>query len=69
MSSHPSPTAGPDAPEPKPGFNLSRWALEHSALTGYLLVVLMLLGVAAYFQFGQDENPPFTFRAMMVRTN
>ena len=34
---------------PKPGFNLSRWALEHAALTRYLMVVLMLLGTAAYF--------------------
>jgi multidrug efflux pump subunit AcrB len=50
----------------KPGFNLSRWALEHSALTRYLMVVLMLLGFAAYFQLGQDEDPPFTFRAMVV---
>ena len=49
-------------------FNLSRWALEHPALTRYLMVVLMLLGVAAYFQLGQDEDPPFTFRAMVVRT-
>src|SRR3954470_1498209 len=55
--------------EPKPGFNLSRWALEHPALTRYLMVVLMLLGLAAYFQLGQDEDPPFTFRAMVVRTN
>ena len=54
--------------QPKPGFNLSRWALEHSALTRYLLIVLMLLGVAAYFQLGQDEDPPFTFRIMVVRT-
>src|SRR6476620_5081315 len=52
----------------KPGFNLSRWALEHPALTRYLMVVLMLLGLAAYFQLGQDEDPPFTFRAMVVRT-
>jgi multidrug efflux pump len=50
------------------GFNLSRWALEHPALTRYLMVVLMLLGFAAYFQLGQDEDPPFTFRAMVVRT-
>ena len=49
-------------------FNLSRWALEHPALTRYLMVVLMVLGVAAYFQLGQDEDPPFTFRAMVVRT-
>jgi multidrug efflux pump subunit AcrB len=32
------------------------------------MVVLMVLGVAAYFQLGQDEDPPFTFRAMVVRT-
>ena len=48
-------------------FNVSRWALEHPALTRYLMVVLMVLGVAAYFQLGQDEDPPFTFRAMVVR--
>ncbi|TAH12134.1 MAG: efflux RND transporter permease subunit [Curvibacter sp.] len=54
--------------EPNPGFNLSKWALDHPALTRYLMIVLLLLGVAAYFQLGQDEDPPFTFRAMVVRT-
>jgi multidrug efflux pump len=54
--------------QPKPGFNLSKWALDHSAFTRYLMVVLMLLGAAAYFQLGQDEDPPFTFRIMVVRT-
>jgi len=53
----------------KERFNLSRWALEHPALTRYLMVVLMVLGFAAYFQLGQDEDPPFTFRAMVVRTH
>ncbi|HWP17637.1 MAG TPA: efflux RND transporter permease subunit [Burkholderiaceae bacterium] len=48
-------------------FNISRWALEHPALTRYLMVVLIALGAAAYFQLGQDEDPPFTFRAMVVR--
>ena len=48
-------------------FNLSQWALDHQAFTRYLMIVLMLLGVAAYFQLGQDEDPPFTFRAMVVR--
>ena len=57
-------SAGPE----KSGFNLSKWALDHPALTRYLMVVLMLLGIAAYFQLGQDEDPPFTFRAMVVRT-
>ena len=55
--------------EPSARFNLSRWALEHPALTRYLLLVLMVLGFAAYFQLGQDEDPPFTFRAMVIRTN
>ena len=49
-------------------FNLSKWALDHPALTRYLMVVLMVLGMASYFQLGQDEDPPFTFRAMVVRT-
>jgi multidrug efflux pump subunit AcrB len=31
------------------------------------MVVLMVLGVAAYFQLGQDEDPPFTFRAMVIQ--
>jgi len=56
--------AGEQAPA---HFNISRWALEHAALTRYLLVVLMVLGMAAYFQLGQDEDPPFTFRAMVVQ--
>ena len=52
---------------PKAGFNLSRWALEHGALTRYLMLVLLVLGMASYFQLGQDEDPPFTFRTMVVR--
>ncbi|MDP9993412.1 multidrug efflux pump subunit AcrB [Variovorax boronicumulans] len=62
-----------DKPVDKPaaksaGFNLSKWALDHAPLTRYLMVVLMVLGAFAYFQLGQDEDPPFTFRAMVVRT-
>jgi multidrug efflux pump len=56
-------------PDPSSGkFNLSRWALEHPALTRYLMVALMLLGLGAFFQLGQDEDPPFAFRVMVVRT-
>jgi multidrug efflux pump subunit AcrB len=64
----PSPGA-PQRPEASAKFNLSRWALEHAALTRYLMLTLMVLGFAAYFQLGQDEDPPFTFRAMVIRTN
>jgi multidrug efflux pump subunit AcrB len=54
-------------PVPAARLNISRWALDHPALTRYLLVVLLVLGAAAYFQLGQDEDPPFTFRAMAMR--
>lgn len=48
-------------------FNISRIAIENPAITIYLLIVLLLAGVASYFQLGQDEDPPFTFRVMVVR--
>ncbi len=53
--------------EPSEGFNLSKWALDHRPLTRYLMLVMMILGFVAYFQLGQDEDPPFTFRAMAIR--
>ena len=54
--------------EARPGrFNLSTWALEHQPLIRYLMVVLLVGGIAAFTQLGQDEDPPFTFRAMVVR--
>ncbi len=48
-------------------FNISRWAIQQPGLTVYLFVALLLAGVAAYFQLGQDEDPPFAFRNMVVR--
>lgn len=57
----------PNKPAYTDRFNVSRWALEHPALTRYLMVVLMVMGFAAYFQLGQDEDPPFTFRAMVIQ--
>ncbi|MEX8504963.1 efflux RND transporter permease subunit [Leptothrix ochracea] len=57
----------PHDPSGRSKFNVSRWALEHPALTRYLMVVLLLLGWVAYFQLGQDEDPPFTFRAMVIQ--
>ncbi|MBI1890641.1 MAG: efflux RND transporter permease subunit [Burkholderiales bacterium] len=53
----------------KGGFNLSRWALEHIPLTRYLIVALLIGGIMSYSRLGQDEDPPFTFRAMVVRAN
>lgn len=49
------------------GFNLSRWALEHIPLTRYLIAVMLIGGMLSYQNLGQDEDPPFTFRIMVVQ--
>ena len=67
MSIKPVKSSKPSGAGGRRNFNVSRWALEHPALTRYLLVVFMLMGFAAYFQLGQDEDPPFTFRVMVVQ--
>ncbi|MES2673178.1 MAG: efflux RND transporter permease subunit [Pseudomonadota bacterium] len=46
--------------------NLSRWALEHVPLIRYLMAALLIGGIMSFSQLGQDEDPPFTFRAMVV---
>lgn len=47
-------------------FNLSRWALEHIPLVRYLIAALLIGGILSFVNLGQDEDPPFTFRAMVV---
>jgi len=49
------------------GFNLSRWALEHIPLARYLIAVILIGGMLSYKNLGQDEDPPFTFRVMVVQ--
>ena len=53
----------------KGSFNLSEWALAHRSVVLYLMIVLALMGGLAYTQLGQSEDPPFTFKVMVVRTN
>ncbi len=50
------------------GFNLSEWALRNRALVVYMMLVLALIGTWSYRHLGQSEDPPFTFKAMVVRT-
>lgn len=38
-------------------FNLSKWAIENPAITRYMMIALLVLGIGAYFQLGQDEDP------------
>ncbi len=50
------------------GFNLSAWALRNRALVRYFMLVFAVVGAWSYFQLGQSEDPPFTFKAMVIRT-
>ncbi len=50
-------------------FNLSEWALNHRPLVLYLIIVFAIAGAFAYTLLGQSEDPPFTFRVMVVKTN
>jgi len=49
-------------------FNLSDWALNHQTLVLYLMLVLTIAGLITYTKLGQSEDPPFTFKAMLVHT-
>lgn len=48
-------------------FNLSAWALRNRTLVLYAMIVLALAGIFSYRRLGQSEDPPFTFKAMVVR--
>jgi len=52
----------------KSGFNLSEWALRHPALVLYAMLMLTLVGMLSYTRLGQSEDPPFTFKVMVIRT-
>ena len=48
-------------------FNLSEWGLTHRSLVLYFLIVSTLIGIFSYTRLGQSEDPPFTFKVMVVR--
>jgi multidrug efflux pump len=50
-------------------FNLSEWALNHRQLVLYFIILFAAIGVLSYERLGQSEDPPFTFRVMVVKTN
>ena len=49
-------------------FNLSDWTLHHRTLVGYFLFAIALMGVLAYGRLSQAEDPPFTFKLMVIRS-
>lgn len=49
-------------------FNLSEWALRNRGLVLYFMVLLGIVGVYSYSKLSQSEDPPFTFKVMVVQT-
>ena len=58
------------APPPSDGggFNLSSWALRHQAFVVFALVLMTLFGIRSYSRLAQSEDPPFTFKVMVIQT-
>ena len=49
-------------------FNLSDWTLHHRTLVGFFLLAIAIMGIFAYGKLSQAEDPPFTFKLMVIRT-
>lgn len=49
-------------------FNLSAWALRNRQLVLYFMILLGIAGAVSYTKLGQSEDPPFTFKVMVVQT-
>ncbi|PIE00304.1 MAG: multidrug transporter AcrB [Thiothrix nivea] len=47
--------------------NLSTWALNHQSFVLYSIFLVITLGIFGYTQLGQAEDPPFTFKVMVVQ--
>ena len=48
-------------------FNISAWGIRHASLVAFFLILLTLVGMLSYSKLGQSEDPPFTFKLMLVR--
>jgi multidrug efflux pump len=49
-------------------FNLSAWALGNRQIVIYLMLLIAVVGALSYSKLGQSEDPPFTFKAMVIQT-
>ncbi|MGK4342042.1 efflux RND transporter permease subunit [Ectopseudomonas oleovorans] len=50
-------------------FNLSAWALRNRQIVLYIMLLFAVVGALSYTKLGQSEDPPFTFKDMVIRTN
>jgi multidrug efflux pump subunit AcrB len=50
------------------GFNLSALAVRERSVTLFLIILISVAGIVAFFKLGRAEDPPFTVKSMTVIT-
>lgn len=49
-------------------FNVSEWALKNKSLVLFFMLLVSVVGVLSYSRLSQSEDPPFTFKVMVIQT-
>src|SRR6516225_9273398 len=47
-------------------FNLSAWAIAHRSIVYFLMLAIVVVGIASYLRLGRNEDPTFTIKTMVV---
>src|ERR1700755_3162939 len=48
-------------------FTLSQWAITHRSIVYYVMMALVVVGIASYMRLGRNEDPTFTIKTMVVQ--
>ena len=48
-------------------FNLSAWAIAHRSIVYFLMLAIVVIGIASYMRLGRNEDPTFTIKTMVVQ--
>src|SRR5690348_13898287 len=48
-------------------FNLSGWAIAHRSIVYFLMLAILVMGIASYLRLGRNEDPTFTIKTMVVQ--
>jgi len=47
--------------------NFSAWSLRNRSLVIFFMIAVVAAGIMSFFRLGRGEDPPFTFRTMIVQ--
>ncbi|MDB5543227.1 MAG: Multidrug efflux pump subunit AcrB [Hyphomicrobiales bacterium] len=49
------------------GPNLSDWSLKHRSFVVFMMITIVIAGLASFLRLGRNEDPAFTIRTMVVQ--